>query len=644
MRLLLVAGLISWSLGAQAEPARLATPFGEGMVLQRDRALPLWGVGEPGERIELQLGRSRAIAQVGADGRWRVRLPPQRAAGPLRLLLRDGQGITRVQWRDVWLGDVWLLGGQSNMEWSVAQSQSAAQVLQTDAPRIRHLRVPLHASYRPLAEPAAAQWTASRPGAAAAFSAVGWHFAHRVQQRHPKVAIGLVNLAWGGSMLETWLSRAAAAADPQLAPPLATQGEDAETHRAALRARLTQRVAAFQGDAPLEVLTAPQAADPALDDRHWPTLDVPGVWESQGLNELDGTVWLRREFVLSPEQAAGAATLHLGPVDDCDDTWLNGQRLGGLCQWDALRVHAVPAGLLREGRNVLAVRVTDHTGGGGVHGAPERLRLETAAGTLPLAGAWRARVVEVALPATTTANDGIALAHNAMVEPLRGLAVKGVLWYQGESNVGRAAAYAAHFQTLIADWRAHFGQPQLPFYFVQLASFLPLAQNDPNNAPWAELRDAQAQALRLPHTGMAVTLDVGDPDDIHPRAKRSVGERLARWALAQSAQGPRLRRLTREGASLLLTFDRPLRLRVGERPQGFALAQAGGRFVPAQAEQVAPSRVRLRAHALTTPAEVRYGWVNNPSEANLVGAEGLPVAPFRSDARPLVTAGARYAR
>jgi sialate O-acetylesterase len=338
-------------------------------------------------------------------------------------------------------------------------------------------------------------------------------------------------------------------------------------------------------------------------------------------------------------------------VDDCDEVWVNGQKVGGQCGYDQPRHYTLPAGLLRAGSNWIAVRVTDTGGGGGFHGDAAAMRLDTAAGAVPLAGAWRARVEQVSVAAGPTANDAPSLAHNGLIAPLQGLAVRGVLWYQGESNTGRAAAYAGGFQRLITDWRAQFNNPDLPFFFVQLASFLPLQNNRLGHGGWAELRDAQAQALKLPHTGMAVAIDVGDANDIHPRNKRAIGQRLAALALhdlglrAAPASGPVLAGSEVRGRELRLRFTATaggLRTALaGEALRGFALAGADQRFVPATA-RIEGDVVVLTSPDVRAPVAARYGWVDNPSESNLVSGDGLPASPFRSDRWAMETAGKRY--
>jgi len=646
-RLLIPALLGALAANAQAE-VRLAQVFGDHMVLQRDRPIRVWGWAAPGHTLTVELAGRQASAKAGGDGRWTAQLPALKAGGPYRLRV---QGDGEVERSDILIGDVWLLGGQSNMEWPLATTDTGPQeVASPQDAQLRHLRVPLRASLQPEADIGPAAWAVAEAGQVGDFSAVGYHFARQMLTAQG-VPIGLVNTAWGGSHLETWMRRDAALADPDLAPTMKALPADNAGFARAQRERVAARVAAWQPGLPLQGVDAKGWSAAGDIDRDWPTLQAPQVWEDQGLAELDGVVWMRRKVELSAAQAAGTAELHLAKVDDCDEVWVNGRNVGGRCGYDLPRRYALPAGLLKAGANWIAVRITDTGGGGGFHGDAAAMRLDTPAGAVPLAGAWRARVEQISAASGPTANDAPSLAHNGLIAPLNGLAVRGVLWYQGESNTGRAAAYADGFQRLIRDWRAQFNAPDLPFFFVQLASFLPLQNNRPGHGGWAELRESQGRALALPHTGMAVAIDVGDADDIHPRNKRTVGQRLAALALhdlglrAAPASGPRFAGAEVRGSELWLRFKDTaggLRTaRAGEAPRGFVLAGADRRFVAATA-RIAGDHVVLSSPAVAAPVAARYAWVDNASEANLVGGDGLPAAPARSDDWALETLGKRY--
>ncbi|WP_457321772.1 sialate O-acetylesterase [Roseateles sp. P5_E11] len=674
---------------AHAE-VRLSGVFGDHMVLQRDRPLRVWGQATPGKTLTVEFAGRQATTRVGADGRWRVQMPPLPAGGPHRLFVK-GDGTAALN--DVLVGDVWLLGGQSNMEWPLALTDTGAQeVASPQNAQLRQLRVPLRASVRPEAEIAPASWVVAESGRVGDFSAVGYHFARQMQAVQG-VPIGLIHSAWGGSMLETWMSREAALRDPDLAPAVRALPADNANFSAALGQRVLPRIATWQKGLPLASAGTPggpAASDKGSDqptlrppglweaeprgaawqkglplegvdasgwsaagdiDTSWPTLQAPGNWENQGLEDVDGIVWMRKRIELKPAQAAGAAELHLAKVDDCDEVWVNGQKIGGQCGWEQPRRYAVPAGLLRAGSNWIAVRVTDTGGNGGINGDAPDLRLDTAAGPVSLVGTWRARVEKLVAAPGPVANNAPTLGHNGLIAPLQGLSVRGVLWYQGEENAGRAAAYADGFKRLIQDWRGQFADPKLPFFFVQLASWLPMADNRPDGNGWAELRASQAAALALPHTGMATAIDIGNTVDIHPRNKRTVGQRLAALAMHElglrsaPATGPRLTGQTARGSEFELSFDTTaggLRTaRSGETVRGFYVAGADRRWQPAEA-RLDGDRIVLRSAAVPVPVAARYAWVNNASEANVVGGDGLPLPPLRTDGWPLESAGRRY--
>lgn len=643
-----LAALLALACAGVSAQVRLAGIFGDHMVLQRQAPIRIWGQAAPGESVRVTLAGRSASTMAGHDGRWSLQLAALPAGGPHELAVRASNHVVL---HDVLIGEVWLCAGQSNMEWLLKDAEGGADdMAAAGTTAIRHVKLPHRSELRPLDDVAALRWDVSAPDTAGRFTAVGYHFARRLQ-RELKVPVGLVNVSWGGTHLETWSRRGAALADPELAPWVRELPAEPAAFAAWQAERAAERVRRWQPGWQPVADSMLRAADPETDDTAWPTLQVPQVWEEQGLEGFDGVVWFRRTVELSAAQAAGAATLTLGAIDDCDETYVNGQRVGGQCVWDAARRYALPAGVLKPGRNVIAVRVLDTGGGGGFHGDAERLALETAAGRLPLAGAWRARVASALTKNGPGANDAPTLVHNGMVQPLVPLRIRGVIWYQGESNVPRAVRYGPAFRRFIGDLRTQWQQPAMPFYFVQLAAYLPRSRNTLDGSDWAELRESQRQALRLPGTGMAVTIDVGDENDIHPRDKRSVGDRLARLALHRVHgrpivdSGPTWRDQRRVGSAMLLRLDshaRRLAVRDGGELQGFAIADASRRFVPAQA-RIEGGRVRVWADAVTRPVAVRYAWVDSPGAANLINDEGLPASPFRTDAWPLKTQAGRFA-
>jgi len=646
VKLVAVVVLLFWSLNSSAE-VRLAHIFGDHMVLQRHQAIPVWGWAHPGEGVRVELNQQQTQARADANGRWSVMLGAEEAGGPYRL---RAMGTNSVVIEDVLIGDVWLAGGQSNMEWTVAQSNDpATEIAQSSMPHIRHIKIPKTVAFQMQDDVGLAPWKVSKPENSGEFSAVGYFFARTLHQELG-VPIGIVNATWGGTNIETWLSPSAAQTQPDF--NMQSMPADAAAYNTRYRARIVDMLTRWQHGLPLDGDPATHWSSIDVIDRAWPTLRTPGYWEEQGLQDLDGVVWYRRSIELTSAQAAAGATLHLGMLDDCDETYVNGASVGNTCGWDTPRRYAVPAGMLRPGKNVIAVRVTDTGGGGGFHGDANAMQLQTASGKLALAGEWKARVESVMRKDQVAPNDLPTLAFNAMIKPIAGFPVKGVIWYQGESNVSRAHHYAQTFPLLISDWRKQWGQPELPFFYVQLASFLPVSKNSAEGSTWAELRDAQLQTLKVPKTGMVVAIDIGDADSIHPLNKQAVGLRLARHALKNAyghtdmvPSGPLYRSMHIRGRHVEIKFSETgtglLTMGASAHVQGFLIADRPGHFVPAQA-RIVGNTVVVHSPQIARPRAVRYGWFDNPQDSNLFNREGLPASPFRTDAWPLLTEGIKF--
>ena len=625
------AALVVLATGAQA--VELPRVFGDGMVLQRDQPILVWGSADPGAHVEVALAGDRARATADADGRWRVELPA-RAAGGGPLLLRIDDGKAPRELRDVVMGDVWLASGQSNMEWPISQSADAqAEIARATDPLIRHFKVPRSWSGLPQRQLSGGEWVASSPEAAGTFSAVAHFFARELRDSQD-VPIGIIDSTWGGSSIEAWMD-----AD--------TQGIDGDgLAEAARQLEVEDRQALAQARANLARWTLP--ADDAgwqareLDTSGWDDLPVPGVWESAGWNGMDGVAWYRTSFELSPAGAQAGVTLGVGRIDDSDTTWVNGVEVGSThMQYNLARAYAVPASALRAGSNTVAVRVTDTGGGGGIHGPAQEVFVQPAgAAPRPLAGSWKFRPAQVtALVLDDNKNQRPTLLYNAMIAPLQPLPLRGVIWYQGESNAGsveQALRYRGQFPAMIRQWRAQWNAPQLPFLWVQLASWHS-GGDQGDTSPWAVLRESQTATLSLPATAEAVAIDIGDVADIHPKNKQDVGKRLAlaarRVAYGERVvdSGPAFAGATfDEGAATLRFEGDGLAVRGGGALQGFALAGADRVFHPAVAV-IEGVHVRVRSDAVAEPVAVRYAWSDAPVDANLVGARGLPASPFRSD-------------
>jgi sialate O-acetylesterase len=638
---------------------RLPALVGSHMVLQRERPVPVWGWAAPGEKVSVTFrGKTYGASQPDASGRWQVTLPAMPAGGPYALTVK---GQNTIELADVLVGDVWLASGQSNMQMPVKDhaggyqpvQQADQEIAAANWPNIRFFTVQQTVAYRPQAEVAGTGWQVCSPTTVAQLSAVAYFFGRGLYQKY-KVPLGLLVSSWGGTPAEAWVSAEGLKAFPEFGPQIAgfaskttSLSDDQHAYEAKQHELLTNIRRFDKGYLP----TGQTWASPAFDAHAWPTMPVPGIWESApGLATYDGVIWFRKEIDLPANLAGQPLTLALGQVDDADTTYVNGVRVGSTNGYQLARRYQVPAGLLRPGRNVIAVRVVDTGGGGGITGEPAELSLSGGGRSLPLAGPWQYQV-GVAIedqpkaPAPGGAEHAPTTLYNGMIAPLQPFAVKGVIWYQGESNADRAVQYRTLFPALIADWRQRWGQPTLPFLYVQLAGYM-AARPEPAESAWAELREAQALTLQVPSTGMATAIDIGEANDIHPHNKQEVGRRLA-LAAEHAAygdnklvySGPMYSSIVPAGANIRVKFTQlggGLQVKNGAPLQGFAVAGADHTFHWATA-RVVGNEVEVQSKDVLQPVAVRYNWADNPT-GNLTNKEGLPALPFRTDAWPGVTA------
>lgn len=610
--------------------------FSDGMVLQRDRPIPVWGMADAGSRIRVEFDGKTVETRADASGRWTLTLPPHAAGGPYRMRVVDA-GASR-ELRDILIGDVWLASGQSNMEWTLSRAANgAAEVARAHDPKIRHFKIPHAWSGQRQWQLEGGSWAASSPETAGEFSAVAHLFAREIRAA-VGVPIGIIDSSWGGSRIEAWMDAQTLGIDPvQVA-------RDAERILAEEGAALseTRRRLAFWKTMPTS--DAGWQAE-HLDERDWVSIAVPMLWEQAGWTGLDGVAWYRTAFELSDEQAKRGIRLSLGRIDDSDDTWINGIAVGAMRnQWNTPRRYEVPARALHAGRNSLAVRVVDGGGGGGIHGPSEEVCLQSSEdrACVPLPHEWRFRVADAVFSTVDGKQHKPTLLYNRMIAPLRDIPLRGVIWYQGESNADTpedALRYRQQFVAMIRQWRSQWKSPELPFLWVQLSNFNS-GRDTQAHSPWALLRESQSAALALPFTAQAVTIDIGTPRDIHPTNKQDVAHRLALAARhlvygeALVHSSPVFERVEYVAGKAHVRFDRGAALTVrggGDRVGGFALAGADRVFHPAQA-RIVGDVVVVDSVQVLEPRAVRYGWRDNPEDADLIGPERLPVSPFRSDA------------
>jgi len=677
----LLASYLLAAVSARAD-VRLPALFSDHLVLQKSQRVPVWGWADPGEKVSVNLADARAEAMADSNGKWRVTLDLSAyGSGPYELFI---SGKNRLVVTDVVVGEVWLCSGQSNMELRLFHSLgSKAEASATTLPLLREFTVIKKLSPTPL-EDCEGRWVAASGKSILDFGGVSYYFGKRLHQELG-VPVGLIRAAWGGTCAEAWTSAEALESDPDLkagkekvtaladgAPAL--EGAYHEQYRAWLKANDRQ-------DRPHDQAAA--AASPGLDLKEWKTIQLPGDWKNLGLPE-NGAVWVRREIEVDARSSSeGWLEMVFTSLGGFHEVYWDGQKIGGTAPGEAFPDIApryrVGGDKLKQGTHTLALRLFNPAGRGGFLGPAEYL--QTGPGKIQMAGEWRARV-EFELP--PVAPEQLAALpkvparppfphhvasrlYNAMIHPLIPYAIRGVVWYQGESNAGRARQYHTVFPLLVQSWRAVWGEGDFPFYFCQLANF-GARPTEPGDSAWAELREAQAETLVLPATGQAILLGTGLTEDIHSQDRREQGERIARVTLAKTygrkepCEGPIYASMSRDGDRIRVRFrtsgalvaapipkDDILRYSADQTPvvkplkvplegsalQGFAVCGADRRWKWAQAV-IEGDGVVVTSPEVPEPVAVRYAWADNPV-ANLTDATGLPAAPFRTDRFPFIS-------
>ncbi|WP_234736741.1 sialate O-acetylesterase [Tellurirhabdus bombi] len=635
--------LVLLSVQAWAD-VRLPKIFGSHMVLQRRKPVPVWGWADPGEKVTVQLTGSGQVGQIKSakadkTGKWMLRLDPLEAGGPYQFVVKGKKNALTLE--DVLIGEVWICSGQSNMGMTVKSSaNSEAEIKAANFPMIRHFTVSRDMSLTPKDDLKGGDWLVTSPETVGNFSGVGYFFGRELTNKL-NVPIGLINTSWGGTQVESWTSREAMNSFEEFKEVVARMPASVDDLAQTRKKQLEDLIQKQQGGLP-DAQTVQSWSAASLDDATWKTIEVPDRFDRQAVPNLDGAVWFRKEITL-PDNAAGqSATLSLGAVDDVDVTYMNGVKIGEARAKSADgRTYAIPANVLKAGRNVIAVRIEDLGGNGGFIGQPEQVTLKLGTQELPLAGTWKYRVESsVDNKQFLNPNSAGTLLYNSMVAPLIPYAIQGTIWYQGETNAGRAYQYRKSFPLMIRDWHNRWGE-KFPFLFVQLASYNAGNGNSERGSTWAELREAQTLALtEIPQTAMAVTTDIGEPKDIHPKNKQDVGKRLAAQALnkvygqTMVCSGPAYQTMQTEGPKAVLTFQSVGGgLKSSDKYgylKGFEVAGEDQKFHWAKAS-IEGDKVIVWCDEVSKPVAVRYGWADDNSEANLYNKEGFPALPFRTD-------------
>lgn len=652
MALSFLAASFCWNVSAKPV---LPAVFSDNMVLQQQTQVPIWGQATKGKEVKIIASWDEKTykASVDTDGNWKIEIPTPAAGGPYTISISDGK---EVKLTNVMIGEVWICSGQSNMEmplkgWGKVLNYQQ-EIDNANHPDIRLYQVKKTVSPIPLAagESTMGGWQNCAPQTVEDFSAVAYFFARELN-RKLNVPVGVIDVTWGGTPAESWTSVETLDILSEFHDKTALIQKSQEDMPGAMaiynrmmdewETEVRKKDRGYEDKQPLW-------AEVDYDASSWGKIQLPGFIEEQVNPDFEGTIWLRREVELTDGWLKRDLKVELNCIDDDDITFFNGQEIGRTYGIGTARHYTVPRSMLRKGKNVLTIRLGDTGGNSGIPGDPSMLYITNGKNRLSLAGEWRQQIsifnkneVPQQPLSFQTCQFYPTVLYNGMLHPLIPFAMKGVIWYQGEANADRAYQYRDLFPLMIRDWRTQWNK-DFPFYFVQLASFMQRT-GQPEESAWAELREAQTQTLNLENTGMAVTIDIGDADDIHPKNKQEVGRRLSLIALNQTYgkgnvySGPVYShtRLRNNEIEVYFRHTDGQLVAQGAELKGFTIAGADHKFHPAKA-RIVNDKVVVSSEEVPFPVAVRYGWANNP-DCNLYNKAGLPASPFRTDDWPGVT-------
>jgi len=629
-----------------AKDIKLLPLFGDNMVLQQKQDIPIWGTAEPGGEVTVTLNEQQKKGVVDSEGNWKVTLSLVPAGGPYKLVV---SGVETKTINNVMVGEVWLCSGQSNMDMPVAGGLKVKnykeEITKVNYHNIRLFKVENRMANTPKESFNSDGWKECSPETIPGFSATAYFFA-RSLQAEIKIPIGLIESAWGGTMVEAWTSGAALKKIPEFAEIVKKIEADRSTEEEKILA-VKKELAEWSDNIDQIMKNSGtlkhgfQNADYNTDN--WKLMKLPTTWEKTGL-EYDGVIWFSKDINIPESWNGKDLLLSLGRINDCDYTWFNGKKVGSNTDVAVERVYKIPASLVKPGKNRIMIKVLDIGYSGGLYGPGEQIKLSYPDKSISLVGNWKYKIdptnIDVkTLPERPDQNPKVnnpSVLYNAMIHPLIPYGIRGVIWYQGFSNAERSYQYRDLFKTFIKDWRDLWGEGDFPFLYAQLANLMKV-ETEPTESIWAELREAQSKALELSSTGMAVTIDIGE-EDIHPKNKQDVGKRLALIALAKvygkdiPYSGPMYKSMKVEGSKIRLQFDNVnngLKIKGGKKLKGFTIAGNDKRFVWTKAK-IEGNEIVVWDSKIKNPVSVRYAWAPNPI-CNLYNGADLPAAPFRTD-------------
>jgi sialate O-acetylesterase len=620
---------------------RLPQLVRDSMILQRDKKINIWGWASAGEKVSVKFNNKKYKTTTANDGKWILQLAPTKAGGPYTIEIT---GRNKIILHDVLIGDVWFCSGQSNMEHQIRlhSVRYADEIAHANYPEIRHFKIPRSTDLQtPHDDLTTGYWKSADPQDVLDFSAVAYFFAKDLYEKY-HVSIGLINASVGGTPIEAWTSEEGLKTFPSLSNTIERNKDTAYVN--SINRKNIAANANMPKDEDKGLIASTPWYDVAYVPKEWRSINIPGYWEDQGIKDLNGVVWYRKEINIPASMIGKTAKVFLGRIVDADFLYINGKLIGNTTYQYPQRRYAVPDDLLKPGENLFVIRVINNSGKGGF--VPDKpYSLIAGKDTVDLKGYWQYKVGEVFVPQNgiggsdfAAQNQPTAL-YNAMVAPIINYTIKGILWYQGEANSTRAAEYAKLQPAMITDWRNKWKEGDIPFLYVQLPGFMDYNYL-PSESKWAELREAQLQSLSVHNTAMAVAIDLGEWNDIHPDRKKDVGDRLAsaaeKIAYGENVvySGPLYQSSIIDSNKIIISFSNTgsgLITNDGEALSEFAIAGDDKKFVWANAT-IEGDKVIVWSDAIAAPKYVRYAWADDPVNPNLYNKEGLPASPFRTDA------------
>lgn len=636
---LIIIILISFTANAKI---KLPTLVKDNMVLQRDIPIPVWGWADAGENIQLVFNNKIYHTTADSTGKWTIKLNSTPAGKAFEILIKSSTDEVRLT--NILVGDVWLCAGQSNMEYTFNNSRAnklyASDIAGSVNDNIRQIKINKQFSDTIMNNVQASEWLSASPENLLSFSAVAYFYAKELNERY-NIPIGLIYNNWGGTKAESWTSEEALKPFPQYAEnirflhdkdALQTRIEKYKERIVNWEIKTSEEDKGYQSETPWYM--------PELNDHDWLNIAQSDLWNTHEFKNVSGSFWFRKELSIPIKNIKKDAHIYLCRVDDLDSTYFNGVKIGGYPNRDRVRDYKIPVALLREGKNQLTVRVMNWGGTGGMI-LEDPMKLIVDSNEIPIEGDWKYRqgFTSEGRPGLYNVQDLPTTLFNGMIAPIIPYAIKGVIWYQGESNANKATEYRDLFIAMINDWRNHWGQGDFPFIYQQLVNYKQPV-NEPCHSEWAELREAQRQTLySIPNVAMAVGIDIGEANDIHPVNKKDIGKRLALAARKIAyhekkllASGPTYKSMKIEGNKIILRFSNIGKGLVakGGTLRHFAIAGENNKFVWAEAV-IKRNTIIVSSKEVESPKTVRYAWADNPEGCNLYNTEGLPATPFSTD-------------